>query len=370
MNEIRMKTNITCNMLTVLLMFQLCAASHLFGQVTTEDIAISTVGDPGNATDTSGSPGTTCYYGYGSVAYTFGIGTYDVTLNQYTTFLNAVATTSDLYGLYNPSLATNLNVAGIAQSGVPGNYSYSTIGDGNRPVTYVSWFDSVRFTNWLQNGQPTTGVEDATSTEDGAYTLNGLVSGTGVAKNTNATWWIPTMDESHNAACYDPSLNSGTGGYWIYATRSNTKCGNHIGGLANQANFYSNAIYPNGLFCVTQMRGYSASQNYLTPVGAFTSSTSAYGTYDQTGNVFNWTDNTIVSGSYFQWNGGSWCHYPTAPFRAADILDGPVWISSLSEESSITGFRVAKAVPESSSAMLFGLGAILLATARRRAIKK
>ena len=52
------------------------------------------VGNPGNAADTTG---------YGSVAYTYNIGKYDVTAGQYTAFLNAVAAT-DTYGLYNTSM--------------------------------------------------------------------------------------------------------------------------------------------------------------------------------------------------------------------------------------------------------------------------
>ena len=44
----------------------------------------ATVGNPGNAADSTG---------YGSVGYTYSIGTYDVTLTQYTAFLNAVAAT-------------------------------------------------------------------------------------------------------------------------------------------------------------------------------------------------------------------------------------------------------------------------------------
>ena len=45
---------------------------------------------------------------------TTAIGKYDVTVGQYTAFLNAVAAT-DTYGLYNPSMATDLNIAGIAR---------------------------------------------------------------------------------------------------------------------------------------------------------------------------------------------------------------------------------------------------------------
>ena len=103
-------------------------------------ISTVTVGNPNNAADSAD--------GYGAVGYNYNIGTYDVTLTQYTAFLNSVAAT-DTYGLYNTSLATDLNVAGISRSGSPGSYSYAVIGDGQRPVTYVSWYDAVRFANWL-----------------------------------------------------------------------------------------------------------------------------------------------------------------------------------------------------------------------------
>ena len=43
---------------------------------------------------------------------------------------------------------------------------YSIIsGLGNRPVNWVSWYDAIRFANWLNNGQ---GNGD---TESGSYTL-------------------------------------------------------------------------------------------------------------------------------------------------------------------------------------------------------
>jgi hypothetical protein len=94
-----------------------------------------TVGDPDNVADDTG---------YGAVADVYGIGKHLVTIQQYTDFLNAVAQ-SDPYSLYDPSMATDLNIAGIARSGTSGGYSYSVINcggpSGNRPITYVSWFD-------------------------------------------------------------------------------------------------------------------------------------------------------------------------------------------------------------------------------------
>src|SRR5262249_45833085 len=90
------------------------------------------VGDVGNAPDAA--TGNL----YGAVGYAYNIAKYDVTVGQYTDFLNAVAA-DDTYGLYNPSMTTNLNIAGIARSGSPGSYSYSVIGSANHPITYVNW---------------------------------------------------------------------------------------------------------------------------------------------------------------------------------------------------------------------------------------
>jgi len=108
-----------------------------------------TVGDVGNAPD----PATGGLYG--AVAYEYRIGKYDVTIGQYAAFLNAVAKT-DAYGLYNTSMGTNLNIAGISRSGSPGSYAYSVMTNGgssaNRPITFVSWFDAARFANWMHNG--------------------------------------------------------------------------------------------------------------------------------------------------------------------------------------------------------------------------
>ena len=52
------------------------------------------------------------------------------------------------------------------------------------PITGVSWYNAARFANWMANGQPV-GVEDSTTTENGAYNLNGMISGGAVAKNTS-----------------------------------------------------------------------------------------------------------------------------------------------------------------------------------------
>jgi formylglycine-generating enzyme required for sulfatase activity len=258
----------------------------------TIDLEFITIADPMNAADTTT---------YGRVDYRYRIGRYEVTLNQYTAFLNAVAA-DDTYGLYDSSLAIDVTVAGISRSGTPGSYSYSVIGDGNRPVTYVSWFDAARMANWMHNGQPS-GPQNASTTEDGAYTLNGAMSGI-INRNSGARVYIPSENEWYKAAYYDTLLNAGVGGYWLYPMRSNDTPNNLVGGLPNQANFYTASSAPSGLLSVTQQSTIAPGQTYLTPVGAFTASASAYGTFDQGGNVYEVLD--AVSGADRVARGGTW----------------------------------------------------------------
>src|SRR5215210_5038768 len=121
----------------------------LASAVSASAITIDTVpvGDTGNPNDPAN--GTL----YGGVNYAYNIGKTEVTVGQYTAFLNAVAAT-DTYGLYHPEMATDLNIAGIAQGGAAGAHSYSVIGSPNKPIADVSWLNAARFSNWLNNGQP------------------------------------------------------------------------------------------------------------------------------------------------------------------------------------------------------------------------
>lgn len=310
------------------------------------------VGNAGNTADTTVMwDGTS---GYGSVGYTYEIGKFDVTLSQYTAFLNAVAQT-DSYGLYNPALATNLNVAGIARAGGLGTFSYSVIGSGNRPVTYVSWFDAARFSNWMNNGRPTGLGEVAASTEQGAYTLNGATSGI-ILKNAGAQAWIPSEDEFYKAAWYDPTLNSGTGGYWLYPTRSNVQPHNPNGSTTdpNSANYYS------GGYAVTGSSFHSNTQNYLTDVGAYTLASSYYGTFDQGGLVNQWNDG--VDGSLRELRDCNW-HPSSGELNMQSKGRGGI---DPAYEAETIGFRIAT-VPEPSVAGIFIFAGGLLLARRRRA---
>ena len=186
----------------------------------------------------------------------------------------------------------------------------------------------------MQNGQGSGG------TETGAYTLvGGQTSGSAPARTAGATFSIPTENEWYKAAYYDASKGEG-GGYWAYATQSDTAPGNIIGGSSNQANYYTGAGYS-----VTQSTSYSSSQPYLTDVGAFIGSSSFYGTFDQSGNVFQWNDLSGSSASFRGARGGSWDYGDAlVSFLSSS---GRHFEMPLHAEESNVGFRLAFSnVPE------------------------
>ena len=382
-----------------------------------------TVGNPGNAADTTG---------FGAVNYEYRIAKYLVTIQQYTDFLNAAAK-SDPYSLYNPSMATNLNVAGISRSGESGAYTYSVIDNGgpsgNRPITLVTWFSAARFANWIQNGQGSGSTETGaytmstgsitaasrtggvntytlsapstlsvgdqvavtglsgtaamtfnvsgvvTSVSDSQFTMantntNAVATGTGRMTGASATaamnaqFYIPTQNEWYKAAYYSPVKGGpDSPGYYAHATQSDSAPGNVVGGGANQANYY------NGVYSVTQLSSSSSTQNYLTDVGAFTNSASFYGTFDQSGNVYEWNESISGTssgspGSRRGAQGGDWDNY------LSSLSSSSLSPQSPSAFGRSLGFRLASpvAVPEpSTSAMaLAGLACGGYLARRRR----
>ena len=288
----------------------------------------ATVGNVGNANDTTG---------YGGVAYAYKIAKNETTIAQYTEFLNAAAK-SDPYALYSTNMASTTFVPRITRSGSSGSYSYAAaVGSENKPISYVSWFDAARFCNWMHNGQ------GSGSTEDGAYTLNGAMSGI-YTKNAQATVWIPSENEWYKAAYYD-ATKGGAGGYWMYPTQSNTLSGNTVG-VANSANYYDGDYV-----------GYPGIA--LTDVGAYgANSDSFYGTNDQGGNLLEWNDG-VLSGPSRGVRGSCWGYTAGNMVSSYRIGVGP------SEQNSNNGFRVAS-VPEPGCLVLTILAGGMLVTRRKR----
>lgn len=343
-----MKTPLPAKLLTILTL-------ALLAQTAAALITIETVpvGNAGNAAD----PTT----GYGAVGYDYRMGKYEVTLHQYTVFLNAVAV-ADYYGLYNAKMQSEPNIAGIARQGSFGSYSYSVIGSGLRPVTYVSWFDAARFVNWLENGQPS-GAMAAGSTETGAYTLNGRFFGV-VTRNAQATYGLPTEDEWYKAAYHQPASQGGdSDGYWRYPTGSNATPNSRNGssGDGNSGNFYRNDGLVNGFnggYAVNDSLVFPTG-NALTDAGAFSLADSFYGTFDQGGNLWEWND-AIIGGTARGMRGGSWNNAvnflePTPRTAGRDPAN---------ELSADLGFRIV-IVPEPSVVGIVALGMALVAWKRK-----
>jgi hypothetical protein len=168
------------------------------------------VGNAGNACDrvTRGC--------FGTVSYAYNIGTYEVTNAQYVEFLNAKAA-SDPLALYNTNMGTSV-YGGITRSGSPGGYSYTAIASReDMPVNFVSFYDALRFANWLNNGQ------GSADTETGSYTLLGGTAtpsnGTSVTRSGNASIFLSTENEWYKAAYYDALSSS----YFDFPAGSDTQ---------------------------------------------------------------------------------------------------------------------------------------------------
>jgi formylglycine-generating enzyme required for sulfatase activity len=286
-------------------MFLLAATTGATGALGAVALDLVTVGNPGNAPDPSAT-----FLG-SAVAYVYQISKYEVTNGQYVEFLNAKAS-ADPLGLYDTSMGSAAT-GGIARSGSDGSYAYAVkVGYVNMPVTFVNWFDAARFANWLHNGQ---GTGD---TESGAYTLLGGTAtpsnSATVARNPDAAFALPTENEWHKAAYHHPASDGGdSDDYWLYPTRSNAEANSDQppGAAAissNAANFNRNDSIANGYndgYAVTGSTTLVSSQNYLTAVGAYVNSPSYYGTFDQGGNVWEWTER--ASGPTVRGRrGGSW----------------------------------------------------------------
>ena len=249
------------------------------------------------------------------------IGSTEVTNAEYAAFLNAVGRT-DTNALYNTSMAGTRG--GITRTGASGAYVYAVKADfATKPVDYVSWLDAARYANWLHNGQPA-GAQGASTTETGAYNLTVASPATAAVRQPGARFFLPTNTEWASAAYHDPS------GDWLYPTRSNavptmataSAAGNISNPGANIANFNRGADW-------------NGQDGNVTSVGsAGPQSASYYGTFDQGGNVSEWTE--TLSSTNRGWRGSNWSDSSTNMARTSVSSRAPA------TEESKTGFRIAK----------------------------
>jgi formylglycine-generating enzyme len=289
------------------------------------------VGDPGNAPDILYPSSNPDNFRFGAVNYTYRISRHEVTNSQYSEFLNRVAA-SDPNNLFNPSMDIN-------RSGNSGSYAYSPnpIYENN-PVRYVSYIDAMRFTNWLHNGQGNGG------TESGAYTIGNGINET---RAVGAQYFIPSENEWYKAAYYDPRVASqggpsGDDNYWFYPTlHDSDPIAEPPSGGVNSAN-------------------YNSAVGDTTMVGAYSSTTGFYGTFDQGGNLSEWNESVIFSTDRIH-RGGSWANASIRLSAGSRRSDLPT------AEIGGLGFRVAAAgIPEPNTGLLIAMGVLVLSLQRRK----
>ncbi|MGD8454507.1 MAG: SUMF1/EgtB/PvdO family nonheme iron enzyme [Phycisphaerae bacterium] len=312
-----------------------------------------TVGNPGNPGELSGE---SAYWGFGpdricgGVDYVFEMGTYEITASEYTEFLNAVAQT-DTYGLYSSGMGSGEFQCGIHRSGSPGSYTYSVGEDwAKRPVVHIQWEDTLRFANWMHNGQPS-GAQGLSTTEDGSYYLNGATEPDQlrqVTRQPDATWVLPNEDEWYKSAYHK---NDGvTGNYWQWPMQFSLpdlpNNGNPEGDTGHSANYYDGDVTIGAPYWTSE-------------VGYFSLSASPYGTYDQGGNAWEFVETLKYSPYGSEPAIRGFCSF-WLDANAAAMLAGcrmsAGWGGMISQ---VMGFRVAQ-VPEPATLTLLALGGLSL----------
>ena len=288
-----------------------------WSEVTFEWVTVGNVGNPAD-------PGT----GDGSVDYVYQISKFEVTNAQYAEFLSSVLPDGNV-PLLSPDEGDPIGLwtgSPIIQTGAPGSYSYEPEAGRESHPANMTFLDSLRFVNWLQNGQPNGIVGEAT-TESGSYDV---FKGTTEVRNHGAMFVIPTWDEWYKAAYHDPTASDE---YWLYPNQSNSPPNNDAPpGGTNSGNF-----------------------SRFVDVGSYPDSSGYYGALDQAGGVGEWTEEI----------------YGLSPIPSRRY--GSPQDALLSDSSSLfarepnfyQGLRVVRLIPEPSSIALASFSLMVIGVLRR-----
>ena len=239
----------------------------------------------------------------GRVNYEFLIARTELSNASYCKFLNAVATIDDPFGLYDENMSTGA-CGGIIRSKTNGKFFYRCKdGWANYPIVYVNYYDIARYANWMHYGCPSTGKSELGTTEgtsaQGAYnTADFEEVRSGIKepykefgkRNKGARFWIPSESEWYKAAYFNPNKIENRK-YYDYPTQTSDAP------TPDLANYMVNNHLSVG------------EPFYLAPVDSFQNAPSYYGTFQQGGNVWEWTEDWqygIVGSRGLR--GGSWSY--------------------------------------------------------------
>ena len=201
---------------TALAFLSLCYASTAYADTfgsgsNTFDIEFVTIGNSGNAADTTGAPNPA-----GSMAQTYRIGKFEIS----------------------EDMIDNVN-AQSALDGDPLSITKDTRGP-NKPATGVSWFEAAKFVNWLNTSTNNTpaykfdggGNFQLWQSGDAGYNAANLY------RNSLAKYFLPSVDEWYKAAYYDSTGSS----YFNFPTGSNTAPTPVPSGTAADTAVYSQSL--------------------------------------------------------------------------------------------------------------------------------
>ncbi len=264
-----------------------------------------TIGNPGNPPDANPNPA-------GAVPYEYRVGKYEISEQMI-------------------DKANSLGGLGITKDTRSPDY----------PATSVTWYEAAKFVNWLDTS--TGSVPAYKFDASGNFQLwtpsDPGYDATNLYRNKLATYFLPSIDEWHKAAYYDPVL----GEYYDYPTRSDAMPDgvDFVGDPNFEAVFYDG--------------GLNSNPNLVSDVGV----PSAYGTFGQGGNVDEWSetafdrtnDGTTKSRGRL---GGSWVDGSTLllgsnPNGIAPFVERPY-----------SGFRVSSIIPEPAVINVVLIGFLLL----------
>ncbi|MFZ4470164.1 MAG: SUMF1/EgtB/PvdO family nonheme iron enzyme [Pirellula sp.] len=286
-----------------------------------------TIGNAGNAADTTGIPNPA-----GAVGYEYGIGKFEVSEDMITKF-NA-----------SQSLQITKDTRGTA-----------------KPATNVSWNEAARFVNWLNTSTggfaaynfTTGGVNDNIAVWTASDTFD--YDAANPYRSLRATYVLPSYNEWYKAAYYNPTNST----YYNFANGSDTAPGAVASGTADNTAVYNQSL-AQGPADVNLAGG-------LSP----------YGVMGLGANVREWEESSSnllnSSGSSSRGiRGGAWDDFSFLSFLQGSSARGSLGPSDETNNGGI-GFRVASlsssappAVPEPSMMVigtLFGLGGLM---AKRR----
>lgn len=316
-----------------------------------------TVGDAGNAADTTGKPNPV-----GAVAGEFQIMKFEFTNAQYAQFLNAVdpdgANPNKIYNVFmGSSIRGGISFDSASLAGSKYTVKTNMVA---KPVNYVSWWDAARASNWLQAGALTYSSTDSSALapqNNGAYTVGILDNGPAVARNAGATIFLPSQDQWYKAAYYK---GGGTNaGYWDYTIQSDIKPTAVTANSSGDGSAGSTGNFVNA----ENAADWNGQDGNVTTVGT-NGGAGPYGTFDMGGNVWEWNDLDGDAGGIRELRGGEL--RLSADQTSSSAQWGIQGIDPSAAEDYWVGFRLASvAIPEPSASVLLVLAGGMLLIRRR-----